>query len=784
MNIQNSKNSRLLVGVALCWILVHLAAFYHFYAVGISLRTNIFDLLSTEDNNTSQSHRAAILLNQQAQTLRFVVVGTNEEQAFNAATVVENGLQKIDKIVLTKLPSQNLVTKHAIDYLAQGRAGLLTPNQQSLFSQNSPPEKLIETVSQKLYSPLSPFYGEFLVADPLLLLPEAVLNIKFNNEAKIKNGFLLKQHNDNRVAFTVLAKLPTDGLNIHAQTELVNQLNLVATSAMSQFPNTKIRWSGMIAFAQSSAMRMESDIKLVSTLGAIFTVCLLFAAFRSLNAVLFSIASIFSGVLIGTYFVVLVQGNIHLLTIGFGSSLIGACIDYSLHFFAEFFYSTDAGQKSDARATRKKVIVPIALGTITSILAFAALLFSDFAGLQELSLFSIGSLFATCTTVLLCIPLLLNTGTTHKPPKFIVSLIDKISEITHLGRRNRAFLLIAFLILLLPGVFKVQINDDIRTIQAPSTQLIETEQWIAEASGLHRPSSYLFVVAPTKSEVLEYAYTANASLSTAVSDQLLDSFENIYGLIAPPKAQEQNAILYHRYLRKHAEAITKGLLDLGYEQSLIDGIFNHENVTREVSELLNVLPLETGANIYQDRQNYWVAIALHGVRDHLQLRQRISSYKQLQYYQAADEISKQFRAYRTQSTLLVIVAYTLIFLLLLRRYGLKKGFLACIPLLGSIFIVIATLGYLQQPVSFFSIIAMIIVIGLGVDFYIFLLEDTQQSIVVKTSVILSAFSTIITFALLAMSDTAVLKTIGFVISIGVSSAMLLALIVISTIPKK
>lgn len=778
--MKSQLSNRIIRIAAICWLLIHFLALAHFYSFGISLRTNIFDLLTTHGNSTAQLHRAATLLKQQAATLRFTIIGESEELSLRAAKLLALNLAEINEVSLTSLPSQTAIAQSAMQYLAQGRAGLLTPKQLLLFAPSSPPQKLIDTISQKLYSPFAAFYSEFLSLDPLLLLPENILESKLNGEIEIKHGFLRKQHTDNRVAFTILAKTTKQSLTIDDQTKLVNKLNAIVSTTNSQVPGTEVRWSAMLAFAQSSAQRMESDIKLVSTIGALFTIALLFFAFRSASAVALSMASVLSGVLIGTYFVVLVQGNIHLLTIGFGSSLMGACIDYSLHFFSEYFYAQPLGRKTDATRARKNVVVPIVLGTITSILAFAALLFSDFSGLRELALFSIGSLFATCTTVLLCLPLVLKMGETRRPPRVLTSLLDKFAVISRGNKSSRIIVLITLVALLIPGLCAVTTNDDIRSVQSPEPRLIQNEKWIADVSGLRSPSSYLFIEAKTEDEVSKFAYQAESLLSTAVSENLIESFVSIYGLIPPKETQEQTAFLYQQYLQTHALAISNGLRDLGYEQSIIDNVFKQTNATRNASELLNILPLATGSEIYRDDKGYWTAIAIHGVRDHILFQQLISASPQLQYYQATDEISKQFYAYRMQSTSLVTAAYTLIFAILLFRYGAKKGLFAFIPLLGSTIIVLATLGYLQQPVSFFSIIAMVIVIGLGIDFYIFLLEDAQHSIAVKSSVVLSAFSTITTFALLALSDTAVLKTIGLVISIGVSSAMLLALFVIST----
>lgn len=76
--------------------------------------------------------------------------------------------------------------------------------------------------------------------------------------------------------------------------------------------------------------------------------------------------------------------KVHAITIGFGSTLIGEAVDYSIYYFAQA-----QNEKSDWKT---KFWPTIRLGTLTSITGFLALVASDFPGLSQLSLFTISGL--------------------------------------------------------------------------------------------------------------------------------------------------------------------------------------------------------------------------------------------------------------------------------------------------------------------------------------------------------------------------------------------------------
>ena len=121
---------------------------------------------------------------------------------------------------------------------------------------------------------------------------------------------------------------------------------------------------------------------LIVALLAIFLV-----RFRSLRLLLVAFVPLVFGLVGGLVAVALVHGRIQALTFAFGSVLIGIAIDYPIYLLNAA--SAQRGPPLErmavglARSQRS-----LWLGFLTTLIAFALMLFSSFPGLRELALFA------------------------------------------------------------------------------------------------------------------------------------------------------------------------------------------------------------------------------------------------------------------------------------------------------------------------------------------------------------------------------------------------------------
>jgi len=158
-----------------------------------------------------------------------------------------------------------------------------------------------------------------------------------------------------------------------------------------------LRLSGPPVFAVASRALIEGEVVRLSGLSALFISLLLLFAYRSVSALLLGLVPVAAGALTGVAAVALGFPAVHGLTLGFGVTLIGEAVDYSIYLFVQ-------GTSHAGRDWRHSVWPTIRLGALTSIAGFAALLPSNFQGLAQLGLYSVAGLTAAALTTRYVLP--------------------------------------------------------------------------------------------------------------------------------------------------------------------------------------------------------------------------------------------------------------------------------------------------------------------------------------------------------------------------------------------
>jgi predicted exporter len=161
-------------------------------------------------------------------------------------------------------------------------------------------------------------------------------------------------------------------------------------------------------FAVGARAKIEHAAVRLSIASSLLVVSLLFAVYRSLPALALGLAPVATGALIGVAAVALCFGSVHGITLGFGITLIGESVDYSIYFFVQ---SRRLGQNLPADLSWQRAWWPtIRLGMLTSVCGFASLLPSGFPGLAQLGLYSISGLLAAALVTRFVLPTLLPAG--------------------------------------------------------------------------------------------------------------------------------------------------------------------------------------------------------------------------------------------------------------------------------------------------------------------------------------------------------------------------------------
>ncbi len=177
-----------------------------------------------------------------------------------------------------------------------------------------------------------------------------------------------------------------------------------AAFALSTPPPSALRLllSGPAVFTVDARDTIKRQVTRLSLLSSVLIASLLLLVYRSATMLLLGLLPVVSGALTGVAAVALGAGIVHGITLGFGITLIGESVDYSVYLLVQARRDPRGSLQVPARLWRT-----IGLGVLTSICGFASLLPSSFPGLSQLGLFSICGLSAAAATTRWVLPQLI-----------------------------------------------------------------------------------------------------------------------------------------------------------------------------------------------------------------------------------------------------------------------------------------------------------------------------------------------------------------------------------------
>ncbi|MEE9312235.1 MAG: MMPL family transporter, partial [Planctomycetota bacterium] len=129
--------------------------------------------------------------------------------------------------------------------------------------------------------------------------------------------------------------------------------------------------------------------------------------------------------------------------------------------------------------------------------------------------------------------------------------------------------------------------------------------------------------------------------------------------------------------------------------------------------------------------------------------------------------------------LLALLLVTLIVAIKFKNLRLTAAALA--PVIGGLVFTLGMMGWFSMPFNVINVMLMVFVAGLGIDYGIFLVaswQDNSESSPAAAGVTVAALTTIIGFGSLTFARHPALFSVGITATIGVSSALAIALLVV------
>lgn len=688
-----------------------------------------------------------------------IIVESNDFE--KAEEVSKTIYAKIDK---TKMKSSDASITEIIEEYEKYHNNLLS-NQTRKYLINKQYDKVEENAYEALYNPVIPPVGS-IEDDPFLLLTDFVMNLNENSQAL--SSFTPIQQNDK---FYSLVMLDVDKELALSPTVLNKEVKkLVDIQKEFSKNGTKVYLTGAPIHSYFASSHSIFEINLICILSTLFVIGLVFWYFGSLSPLIPIGLSIGLGIYAGYCMTALVFRNIHILTFVFSTTLIGVCVDYSLHYFVAL--------KEGKTGTEviKDIFKSLTVSLITTVSAFLILLFADFTLLRQISIFTITGLVTVYGIVVLWYPLWLNrrVGKTQCPhttdkDAFVGQAMsdnnsnEKDHASLHLGifvskpRLTAQLLSCLIAILLIIGLFHTHFDDNIKNMYTPPKTLLNAEKLFTEIAGTSADTS-IFVVKGNNLEELLQKEEEIADKLNGTEYQALSKY------VPSEKRQKSNQILRKELYRTKLNDFAI-FLPVQKRTQLIS-----QNYGNNFLSVNNDFEFMKKNFLIDKNTSIMVVSGYNG--------EKIDGVRIINFQK---DISAQIKHCRRVCLGLLIPIFGLLYLLLAKIYDKKSGLKILLPSICAVILVFGILGLFGCSINLFHLLAIFLIIGFGLDYSVFRFTNPEKA---GDSVFLSCITTVFSFALLAFAGFKLISSLGTVLSLGLLSSYIFSLKLIEKDIKK
>ena len=565
-----------------------------------------------------------------------------------------------------------------------------------------------------------------------------------------------------------------------AQQDVLPLLQQAADSARRAAPGVNVVTAGVVLHAAAASSQAESEMSTIG-LGSLAGIVLLtWLTFRSLRPILLVLLSIGIGFLGSLSICWLLFGRIHLLTLVFGASLIGVAQDYGIYYLCN---RLSADPELDSFTLMKRLLPALALTLLAAVIGYLGLGFTPFPGLRHMAAFSALGLVFAWLTVLCWFPLLVGPRVLRSGA--LARVYGAALARWPRARMNAATLAMVALFIGFAGVglARLGVNDDIRSLQTPPKHLVDDQIKLGKLLDAPTPVQYYLVRGPSAEIVLQREEALKRRLDPLIAANRINGYQALSNWVPSAQTQARRRALVEARLLAPGGPLDALARAIGEDAAWIGATRAH--LLAPVAPLtadafLGTAPSEPWRHLWLGRTEgvYASIVALRGLKmnDLQDVRRAGDGLEGVQWVDKVAEISAVLGKYRQYMGWVVLAAYAVVFLLLFPRYR-ARAWRVLAPTAIATLATLATLGVAGQSLQLFHVLALMLLLGVGVDYGIFMQEHADKPgadhATPWLAVGLSAANTILSFGLLGLSHTPALQAFGLTMLIGTALAWLL-----------
>jgi predicted exporter len=633
-------------------------------------------------------------------------------------------------------------------------------------------------LKRRLASPAAAVFEPLASADPLGSFPRIAERLRGDDSSlRIEGGQFVSR--DGRHAILLLGTRAS-AFDSGRQSRLLADLRGAFDGIARRLGGELVlEISGANRFAVAAEQSIKRDVYRIAAC-SFFGVAAVFLLFvGSLRGFLVVSLPPLAGILVATTAGLALFGELDGLTMAFGASLMGIAIDYSNHLLLHHGLGPPAETPG---ATALRIRPSLSLGALTTVASLVGLAITAFPAFREMSFFATVGVLTGLGVTLFVLPDLL-AGVPPLPARSATTAARLAGLFRRLDRAPRALVLAPVVVALLGVVAlpRLRWQDDMSRLTRFDPELLAEEKRVRERVSRLDTGRFVIGVAPDASAAVALDERIRERLRRVIDAGGLDGSRSLHTLLWSEQLQRRNGALV---------ASDAGLVER------VDAVFGEEGFRRGAfrpfAEALEQSPPPlTLADLQQSPlaellapfvfalgDELAVVTYLRGLRSPEAVRSALADLDGVHLLDQRGFVNEIYGEFRQTTLRQMLVGALFVVLLLVVRYRAWRPVVASfLPSAVVVLLLLETFALAGVEANLLHVMSLIMVMGMGVDYGIFLVDSTQRGEALGStmlSLLLSCLTTVFVFGTLTLSSQPSLRAIGVTTGLGVLLSYLLA----------
>lgn len=616
-------------------------------------------------------------------------------------------------------------------------------------------------------------------------------------------------------------KPPTDLLFVQ---ELMAHARSAAESVQRQMGGqVRIGYLGPHAESLFDTSLLRRDALSTAIASGVCVVALFIIAFRRWSAILFVGLPLALGILWTLGLVALMIGHLTIVTCAFAAIVLGLGNDFGVHLYNRFLEDRLEGHPTSqsVRTALVEVGPGVFTGAMTTALAFFALLLSDFPGFRELGLIGGTGVLCCLASMDLVMPSLLMLLHHHRPRSRYHHLtsfgLDALGDA--IARRPRTTLLALLIVTAWLGLLSLRLrfDDNLFTLRDQPAEQLALRARVQYRFRLPvQPLLLTLSAGPDLQTALEANDALWRSLWELSGDLGIAAVDSLRSLLPSVRSQErQRALIADLSVEAVSRELVAAAAPLGLSEKALAPAIRHLQAWQR--ETVQTPPLRLTLSSRRALRRLVTNYVTHlgdkyrtltsvypeaGLDQELLLRQLRRGLEAELGPERAAEVSlevtgvtalvAELRALIKRDLALMVFVVTLGVLATLWVHfrSVRLALLVTVPVLVGLLWTLGLMAAAGRPLNFVNVLALPIIIGLGIDNGVHILDRHRAGAragigvaLVKTgrAVVVTSLSTMLGFGALSLASFRGIQQMGVLALVGTGLALIAVITLIPAV---